>query len=280
MTDFGSCQSGSNFVDISAAYAGSSLASISDTIYFATTCCPAGGQCYNQVAEFDGSPGFQPGADPSTRKPFTYDMCSTLPGGYNLCPWEQPFTDNMGTKWSMPRGFLDINNEAVGTSFGGMTGSDGTVTNCAIADRSLLYYDNGTPCVADLSCQRPPFGGTIVASVNFDSSCNVGGAVVNYHADIAIYYPHTSLDGNSIGQLFCQDSIKNLGYKPGVVTSTKCNTVIEMDGHGGDIILTSVAYPGFHDNMRVQLSSSKTTGDCTTERYSVTYHPTMDGQIF
>ncbi|KAG9951395.1 hypothetical protein KCU85_g2715, partial [Aureobasidium melanogenum] len=168
---FGNCRTVSDgtFVGLQYANPGSPWPATGEEIWYAVTCCaPDGSSCYNKFPNFAES--FYGGQDPKTRQPSaTWGACSDAGTGAT-CDWGSSFSGG-GFIWNLNAGFLDRSHltatSAMGTVQVDNSGTmyleyPGTTFHCQTADLSVLYYDNGNPCVADLECQPPPSGGTVI----------------------------------------------------------------------------------------------------------------------
>jgi hypothetical protein len=263
----GNCVNTANYLNPVYAYPSNPFKKTGDVVIFGTTCCKEGGNCYNQMAYFLRN--FVPGQDPKTRKltSLPTNMCGDHHAG--ACPWSQKFqtgfySNDETATFGLDKSFFDRNHLTPGTALGRLIyDSQGSAIFCQASDLSVLYYDNGSPCVANMACEAIAFGGKVTARYKFETDCQVRGQVINYHAIMQIYEPN--------GNVFCEDYTK-IGYSPGRWYSSKCDSEVEMSGYMGDIKFNKVHYPdGYVQYDQKNPGTKKTYRSCNNNEAYAEY---------
>lgn len=271
---FGNCRTVSDgtFVGLQYANPGSPWPATGEEIWYAVTCCaPDGSSCYNKFPNFAES--FYGGQDPKTRQPSaTWGACSDAGTGAT-CDWGSSFSGG-GFIWNLNAGFLDRSHltatSAMGTVQVDNSGTmyleyPGTTFHCQTADLSVLYYDNGNPCVADLECQPPPSGGTVIVEFDYPCSCDEGAQDCSSGtAYISVFYP----DG---GPALCRDTISSIGnpYQSYTATSKKCGSQFSI--HNGNIAIEYITFASGNADITITVETNTEDTGCLGKRYSAIY---------
>lgn len=270
---FGNCRTtDGTYVGLQYANPRSPWSETGEEIWYAVTCCaPDGSSCYNKFPNFAG--GFHGGQDPRQRQPSAiWEAC-----GGSTCDWGSSFNGG-GFNWNLNAGFLDRAHSTASSAMGTLQVDNsgtmflefpGTTFHCQTADLSVLYYDNGNPCVADLECQPPPSGGQIYIELDYPCFCEVNGQQCpSGTAIIQVYYPEN-------GGLLCSDTISNIGYGSNqysfshTITSGKCGSQFSIKN--GYISVEYITFASGNSNTGFMPSTWARETDCQGMKYSATY---------
>lgn len=282
LDQYGNCRtiSDGTYVGVQYANPASPWPETGEEIWYAVTCCaPDGSSCYNKFPNFAG--GFYGGQDPKQRQPSaTWGACSDA-NVDATCEWDSSFSGG-GFQWSLNSGFLDRSHITPGSGMGTVQVDQsgtmfleypGTTFHCQTADLSVLYYDNGNPCIADLECQPPPSGGSVYIEFDFPCSCDVGGqSCPSGTATIQVYYPNS---GSNSGPLLCSDKIGNIGAGSNQysfshsVTSSKCGAHFSITN--GNIYIQDVTFASGNAGISATPSTSEQDTGCQGVQYMAMY---------
>lgn len=180
--------------------------------------------------------------------------------------------------WNLNAGFLDrahaVASSAIGTVQVDNSGTmflehPGTTFHCQTADLSVLYYDNGNPCIADLECQPPPSGGNVNIEFDYPCSCEITGQYrPSGTATIQTYYPGGTT-------LLCKDEISNIGHGSksygfsNTITSEKCGSQFSIKN--GDVSNEYVTFAFGKSSIGSTASTTSQDTGCQGVTYSATY---------
>lgn len=265
---FGNCRTtDGTYVGLQYAYPSSPWPETGEEIWYAVTCCaPDGSSCYNKFPNFAG--GFHGGQDPKQRQPSAiWGAC-----GDSTCDWGSSFNGG-GFNWNLNPGFLDRAHSTASSAMGTVQVDNsgtmfleypGTTFHCQTADLSILYYDNGNPCIADLECQPSPSGGQVYIEFDYPCYCEVNSQQCpSGTATIQVYYPDN-------GALLCSDIIGNIGTgSSNTVTSNKCGSQFSINN--GDISIEYITFASGNSNIGSTPPTSAQDTGCQGMRYSATY---------
>ncbi|KAH0288241.1 hypothetical protein KCU62_g5375, partial [Aureobasidium sp. EXF-3399] len=280
---FGNCRtiSDGTYVGVQYANPSSPWPQTGEEIWYAVTCCaPDGSSCYNKFPNFAGN--FYGGQDPKQRQPAaTWRACSDADADAT-CQWDSSFSGG-GFDWSLNSGFVDrahiTPTSGMGTVQVDQSGTmfleyPGTTFHCQTADLSVLFYDNGNPCIADLECQPPPSGGSVYIEFDFPCSCDVGGqSCASGTAIINVYYP--SNGGSDNGPLLCSDQIDGIGSGSNQysfshsITSSKCGSHFSITN--GYIYIQDITFASGNAGISATPSTWARETGCQGMKYSATY---------